>query len=183
MDKFYTGVGSRDTPDPVAEKMEKIAVLLYNAEYILRSGGALGADTAFERGVNFATKGIDSGKWKRIYVPWKGFRASFGQDDIHEIHKDAFRIASRIHLVWNRLSDAEKRLHARNVHQVLGDNLMTPSKFLVCWTLDGLSQGGTRTAIMLAKEVKIPVYNLGSSKYKYLTPDQVVDMIFQEEKG
>jgi hypothetical protein len=43
---------------------------------------------------------------------------------------------------------------------VLGQNLDSPSLFLVCWTEGGAEVGGTRTAIIAAKENDIPVFNL-----------------------
>lgn len=43
---------------------------------------------------------------------------------------------------------------------MLGDNLTSPSKFLVCWTTNGQDVGGTRTAIVVAKMHSIPVFNL-----------------------
>ena len=48
---FYTGVGNRDTPHEYLEKMTVLASLLEKEGCILRSGGAEGADTAFENGV------------------------------------------------------------------------------------------------------------------------------------
>ena len=48
----------------------------------------------------------------------------------------------------------------RNGYQVLGYDLKTPSKFLICWTKDGKETGGTAQAMRIAKDYKIPVYNL-----------------------
>ena len=45
---FYTGVGNRDTPHEYLEKMTVLASLLEKEGCILRSGGAEGADTAFQ---------------------------------------------------------------------------------------------------------------------------------------
>ena len=47
---FYTGVGSRKTPKDVLELMVKIAIKAAQNGYTLRSGGAEGADKAFEHG-------------------------------------------------------------------------------------------------------------------------------------
>jgi len=70
-------------------------------------------------------------------------------------------MASVIHPAWYRCSDYVRKLHARNCFQVLGRDLRTPSSFLVCWTLDGADIGGTRTAIVLARNHSIEVINLG----------------------
>ena len=176
-DLFYTGIGSRETPKDVCEKIEYIAVILYHASYTMRSGGADGADAAFETGVDRVSK---DKLGKRIYVPWKGF-GSNRPEHTHKIHLKAFTIASRIHPAWNRLTAGAKKLHARNIHQVLGDDLKTPSQFLICWTRGGEPIGGTRTAIICAEMCHIPVYNLGGL-YGRLEPKQFVDMVLSESR-
>ena len=49
-DKYYAGVGSRSTPMHIQKLFEEIAATLAQNGYVLRSGGAEGADVAFERG-------------------------------------------------------------------------------------------------------------------------------------
>lgn len=114
----------------------------------LRSGGADGADAAFEAG---------AGDDKQIFLPWKRFNRNMSP--LYTPSVDAYAVASRIHPVWDRLSSGAKLLHARNVHQVLGPNLNEPSEFLVCWTMGGGVTGGTATAIKVALEHGVPVYN------------------------
>jgi hypothetical protein len=180
---YYTGCGSRDTPKPIVLKMEEIAVILCNAGYILRSGGADGADTAFEKGVDSTLdKSSRLMPPKRVYIPWKEFgnRKDSQEGDIYKIDIKAFAMASRIHPTWDRLAPSHKRLHARNIHQVLGDDLKTRSRFLICWTEDGQLIGGTRTAIVCARVYKVPVYNLGDDRYGQLTPKELVDVILED---
>lgn len=64
---FYTGVGSRETPRDVQAVMYKFAQKMALHGAVLRSGGADGADTAFELGCD-----KQQGK-KEIYLPWQGF--------------------------------------------------------------------------------------------------------------
>lgn len=45
---IYTGIGSRETPEWAICKIKKIGGYLYDKGYTLRSGGADGADLAFE---------------------------------------------------------------------------------------------------------------------------------------
>jgi len=113
--------------------------------WTLRSGGALGADSAFEYGATLV------GGPKEIY------RAS-------DANKAALEMASTIHPAWHKCSDYVRKLHARNCFQVLGRDLRTPSSFLVCWTLGGADIGGTRTAIVLARNNNVEVLNLGSQE-------------------
>ena len=60
---IYTGIGSRKTPIEIINKMIKLGQILGKHGYILRSGGANGADKAFEQGCDNVL-----GK-KEIYLP------------------------------------------------------------------------------------------------------------------
>jgi hypothetical protein len=148
---YYTGVGSRETPVFVMRAMTFIARFLSQEGFILRSGGADGADDAFEKGAN--------PELADIYLPWKNFNKR--NSPLYEVGDDAIALAMTIHPTPTKLRDSVKRLHGRNCYQVLGDDLATPSEFLICWTTDAVRTGGTRTAIVLAERNNIPVLNLG----------------------
>lgn len=156
MAKFYTGVGSRKAPQNVLRTMQSLASKLQSLGFTLRSGGAQGSDSAFDSG----TKSAGRSALKRIYHA----------DQATEM---AMSIASQFHPAWDRCSDYVQRLHGRNSFQVLGLNLDTPSKFLVCWTPDGcishsertIKTGGTGTAISIANHYGVPVFNLFRSNH------------------
>lgn len=172
--KYYTGVGSRSTPKDIMQLMSSLAYKLAGEGYILRSGAAQGADTAFEDGCK--EYWLDSSMnmcptLAQIYIPWSSFATP------EEYYKDwyrvldrmpnnakAYEIASQTHPAWNRCSRGAKALHARNVYQVLGNNLASPSQFLVCWApvyKDGRPKGGTATAWNLAEKVGVKhLFNL-----------------------
>jgi hypothetical protein len=153
MTKFYTGVGSRKTPADILNIMQKLAVKLCTDGWVLRSGGATGADSAFEKGV------IIEGRMQ-IYHANMATSA-------------AMEIASKFHPAWNRCSSFVRKLHGRNAFQVLGEKLNSPSKFLICWTEDGclshrnrsFSTGGTGTAISIADNYGVEVLNLAHNAH------------------
>ena len=151
--KYYTGIGSRSTPDAVGRTMTKIAIFLEEERYWLRSGGAPGADTFFEIGVS---------SQKDIYLPSKGFNGR--SSNLYTVSEAALELAESIHPSWERCKPYARLLHARNTYQVLGSNLDTPSEFLICWTENGEAKGGTRTAIKLAEKWDIPILNFGKVK-------------------
>ena len=166
MYKPYTGVGSRETPEDIQNVMTNLAMKLsWSGGYTLRSGGADGADYAFWRGACQAYSEVMA----EIYIPWNGFN-NCGTPNPNIIvakylsnWKEAEYIAQGIHPAWDKLSRGAKALHTRNIYQVLGKDLDSPSKFLVCYakeTKDGNISGGTRTAYVLAKEYNIPCFNL-----------------------
>jgi hypothetical protein len=175
--KTYTGIGSRETPKDILKLMTDIAFKLAQKGFILRSGSAGGADTAFEEGAKAYAEQIDERvTLAQLYIPW----ASFVKYD--DYYKDwykvldrmpkkveAYQLASEIHPAWDRCSTGAKALHARNTFQVLGSNLSTPSNFLICWAKvdkHGNISGGTKTAWELAKKYDIPCFNLHNEEDK-----------------
>lgn len=160
--------------------MKSIALILYENGLILRSGGAPGADAAFESGVPHFMG-------KEIYIPWKNFeqRTEIDQIDNDIVcggSREAASIAERFTPGWHSLQIGGKKLHTRNVFQVLGRDLNTPSKFLICWTSGAREIGGTRTALVLAREYKIPIYNLGDSSFGDYKDSFLIGKILTEAK-
>lgn len=161
MNKFYAGIGSRQTPDSVVNQMIALAKRLAGRGYCLRSGAAQGADSAFETGCDLV-----SGP-KEIWLPWPDFNGhvdtGFYPEDAH------YEKAATLHPAWEKLSRGPRSLHARNSGQVSGRDLKTHVSFVLCWTADGCESdatrtrdtGGTGTAIALASRLGIPVFNLG----------------------
>lgn len=138
---IYAGVGSQETPTSHLVEMFNIAYRLASNGFTLRSGGAKGADEAFEKGCDLI-KGE-----KEI------FRPSFATQQMIE-H------ASIFHPAWGKLTDYQRRLMGRNSAIILGQDLNDPVDFVVCWTVGGLASGGTGQGLRIAKAYKIPVFNL-----------------------
>lgn len=158
-DASYAGIGSKLTPAPVMDAMKRIAAELERRGFHLNSGGADGADSAFQAGV------VDS-RSASIFVPWSGFKNSDGVVPNATLITDpritaeARRIAAEHHPVFERLSNGSQALHTRNVYQVLGPDLAHPVRAVIAWTKDGQASGGTGQAIRLAQTFRIPVINL-----------------------
>jgi hypothetical protein len=151
--KYYTGIGARETPPEILNIMTAVAQKLQSLGYILRSGGARGADTAFEEG---------AGDKVNIYLPFHGFRHKERPRKASDFTytQEAMDLAKKYHPAWSRCSYEAQKYHARNSHQVLGRDLKTPSEFIICWTKDGDMVGGTSQALRIATDYHIPIYNL-----------------------
>ena len=163
---FYAGIGSRKTPDKMLHYMRKVAHRLSVRGFVLRSGAADGADSAFEAGC------LESNGPAEIWLPWPGFN---GHENTGFLPSpEHFTEAEKLHPAWSRLSRGPRALHARNVGQVLGRDLKTPVAFVLAWTPDGCETeatrskdtGGTATAIVLASRLGIPVFNLANEDAK-----------------
>ena len=152
--KHYTGIGSRKTPKDILSLMTRISLYLSKKGYILRSGGAEGADKAFEEGV--------TGDLKEIYLPWTNFNNN--KEIFIPISQEALKMAEKFHPYWINSKEGARKLHARNCYQILGKNLDKPSNFVICWTPGGKEIGGTAQALRIAKEKNIKIFNLGNNK-------------------
>lgn len=163
----YAGIGSRETPEEILNLIEKIAFKL-SKNLTLRSGGAQGADEAFYCGAVKNPKAAIE-----IFFPWENFANISPHHTIlvknREIIQQSEEIAAEFHGGWNSLTQGARRLMTRNTFQVLGDDLNSPSKFVLCWTQDGAdgkkiktsrNTGGTGQAIRIAAAYNIPVINL-----------------------
>lgn len=146
--KYYTGIGSRSTPQNVMQLMTKVATYLSSIGYILRSGGADGADSAFESGSTNS----------EIFLPWPNFNNKKGIVCSHPL---AIELAMRFHPNYSNLSAGAKKLMHRNSHQLFGVNMDTPSDFVICWTPNGSGSGGTGQALRIAKYYNIPIFDIG----------------------
>jgi len=160
MPKVYVGIGSRETPVEALRWMTGLAEHLAVEGWHLRSGYAVGADMAFYEGA------VERGTFTN-YIPWIRFNNAPRYDPrwvVPRFIPKLMNIAASMHPNWNACSQAVKNLHARNVCQILGENLDSPCKMVVCWTPGGYGGGGTGQAIRIAKNYNIPVFDLYREK-------------------
>jgi hypothetical protein len=181
----YAGVGARETPPDALSVIERIAEQLARAGWTLRTGLSPGADQAFYKGARAGGGRVE------LYLPWPGFQAGARVagarvdgarvDGEHEQvrvlerpRKDAYALAARFHPAWGRLTECERHLRARDVHEVLGESLADPVAFVLGWTADGSLDGsgpltgGTGQALRIAHDRAVPVFNLARPEHMRL---------------
>ena len=150
--KYYAGIGARETPGEICLIMTQIARWLAEESWVLRSGGAVGADIAFEQGCDLANGN------KEIFLPQKAYNKH--TSILYTPPKSAYDL---IDTLWGDLlhrSQLVRSLFARNCQQILGADLNSPCNLVICWTRDGKDTGGTGKAIEIARKFNIPVTNL-----------------------
>lgn len=189
MKKYYAGIGSRETPGPAYKKMSEIAKLLEAHNFILRSGGARGADTAFEESVS-------DKKNMHIYLPKPMFNGHslydegciyIDEDKDIEDYRNAFE-SLQFHPTGFNMKLHVRNMMIRNYFQINGRISEELSSFVICWTPDAAngssirtsySSGGTGQAIRLAVNNDIPVYNLKDDIYSDMSSDEIVKLILE----
>lgn len=152
---IYTGVGSRAVPMEFLLPIKEIAFWAAKNNWTLRSGGADGCDSAFET--------FHHGE-KEIFLPWKGFNKN--RSELFPPPADAYVIAETIHPNWWGCSKFSKDFHARNIQQVLGRDLDSPTDCVVCWTPEGATVGGNRNSNPLCYAARHSSVQFGSSLFQ-----------------
>tara|TARA_S200002703_G_scaffold144338_1_gene137945 strand:+ start:510 stop:1034 length:525 start_codon:yes stop_codon:yes gene_type:complete len=155
---IITGVGSRQTPEHICQLFRELGVEAREREWWIRSGHAEGADYAFEEGAKDHCI---------VYLPWDGFNRDkpvLGIGRSQPLRDEVLKIVYKHEAYAKGLSDGVKRIKSRNVYQVLGEDLKSPSDLVVCWTPYGEVEGGTGLAIKIAKAHNIPVINVGDEE-------------------
>lgn len=164
MKKYYAGIGSRTTPNSVEPKIREIAEFLISEGYILRSGGADGADTMFENAVK--DKSL-----KEIYVPWYCFNSS--TSPLCRVSEEAIQFSLKYHPKPEGMTRNIQKIMGRNAYQVLGQDLKTKSDFIVCWQKENedavplWNHGGTSQALRIAEAHGIKFYNIATEKISF----------------
>lgn len=144
----YAGIGARQTPIAVLRQMCILSAALETDNYILRSGGAKGADMAFE-------DGVAADRMEIFYA--------------RDCTPAAQKMAELCHPNWGACSEYVRKLHGRNAMILLGADLNDPVDFVVCWTPQGEVTGGTGQSIRMAHEFNIPVHNLALDGWKEIS--------------
>ena len=160
MQKYITIIGSRIITDEEYYTLKNLASTLHGMGYVLRSGGADGADSTISHLLNI-----------EVYIPWNGF------NNLYHNGKTVFELSKlpnqdlaksrimKIHPAPQKLTQGALKLHTRNIYQVIGFRGIdgVKSEMVIYCADEGndfLPKGGTRTAIAYAKQLNIPVYNI-----------------------
>ena len=171
----YAGVGSRSTPSATLDAMADIAQTLGDAGVALSTGGAQGADRAFETGALRTDAPIT------VHTPWPGYNGyQPGRDpntDIDVVHAQSNEtiggrryadIAREQHPHWRRCGRGVRALFVRNVSILAGalddDGGTLPVRAVIAYTPNGLpvgrEAGGTGHTLRTAASLGIPFVNL-----------------------
>ena len=158
--KYATIVGSRHITSQEFVTLREIATKLSYRGYILRSGAADGADSTINHLCDV-----------EIILPWNGFNR-FKHDgkriwalEFLPSKSLAEQRAKAIHPRPDLLTATTLKFHTRNMYQVIGPLGIAgiKSEILVyCSDEDATGEpiGGTRTAVMYARQLGIETFNI-----------------------
>lgn len=190
---YLTGVGSRNITLDQGELLLDLAEVQTTRGYHWRSGGAAGSDEQFHQGAMRSPRFREIGV--SIFLPWNGFKREGlptlydnPEEGIYDTSrfeniKQAEEIALKARGSWEGLKQGGIKLHTRNAYQPLGRTLDQPSKALICCAepagKKGGVKGGTNTAVQIALDWNIPVYNI----YKDEDRKRIEDFVRQHRGG
>lgn len=173
---IYTGIGSRETPKDILWTMTRIGEGMAKRGHTLRSGRAEGADKAFENGFFLYQKQKQfyykpSKADAELYVPQGTYLDNkvISLDSLPPLRLQRIsKMVKHIHPNPDALTDYAMKLHMRNILQVMGTDLNTPTDFVIYWAKtdkNGIPQGGTRTAVVMAHQRNIPTINMADKDW------------------
>ena len=181
--KYATVVGSRNISKEEFLLLRDIATKLCYEGYILRSGAADGADST----INHLCR-------TEIILPWSGFNG-FLHDGKRVFALEflphnslAIKKAKEIHPRPDLLNNMTLKFHARNIYQIVGPLGANGIKSdVVIYCSDDLTfeepRGGTRTAVMYAKQLGIPVYNIRDRGFNLkVICEEIIELIENSKK-
>ena len=158
--KAYVGIGDAKTPPEVLQKMSSLAATLASKGWTVRhTGNNEGPDIAFEQ----------AGGPAEAYIAWKGFNNR--QSEFippKAVHPEVITIMKQYMPTFDNVKPGVHKIIARGVYAVIGKDLRSPARFLVCWSPDGAESAAEKTSktgfmgmpIALASNLRIPVFNL-----------------------
>lgn len=151
---IFTGVGAIIIPSSIFKILYDIGIQLMADNWICRTGTAMGSDMAFRESYMAKLNNME------VYAAKDIISNAFNNAEL------ARNIVRNYHPCYDRIqSEYAKALLARNVYQVLGSDLNTPSEIVFCYTDNGETVGGTSIAIRIAQHYDIPIVNLGNPKH------------------
>lgn len=153
----YLAIGNQDTPPEIVRQLADIAGRLKDAGYTARTTGKGAAD----EGVM-----ITAGDKCEVHIPWKKFDGI--DSKFNKVLPEALEMVKQYHGAFDSQKDSIKTIIGRGAHLVLGQDLRSPVRFVVCWSQDGLENAKDRSAksgyigipVSIASSMKIPVFNL-----------------------
>ncbi len=151
----YIITGDRNTPPEVADRMIVAMKQLEEKHFTTRTTGLDGPDNAVEaQATNL-----------ELFLPWKGFNNKVSKNYYNT--KECLIIAKQFHPAFDGLKPAIHAFLGCNVRLVLGNNLKSAARFMICYTEDGAENEKSRTSktgnlglpISIATTMRIPVFN------------------------
>jgi hypothetical protein len=170
----YAGIGSRQTPQEVLNKMTEVAKYLDGLGYTLQTGFTFidkntgldeeGADKAFS----------DGSKNKTLFGPYsirktvEGIKSTDKYDEA--VTEKSNAIVKEVHPAPDRLTSGAIKLMARNTNQIFGKDLNNTVDFVLFYAKETSNPlrpaGGTGQAVEMARRKGIPTINLADTDWR-----------------
>ena len=163
---YYTIAGDY-APAGFNKLFYNISSYFAKKDMVLRTSGSKGIGSD-------AIKGCDDNQGQYdAFVPWDGYNKI---PICYELTKEAFDIAEAFNGKYSTMSQTNRKILAAMSYQVLGDDLISPSDFVICYSNRGKGKGGNvGHLIKIAKAYGVPIFDIG--KYQNRN-DALVNLYF-----
>lgn len=154
----YAVAANPDIPEHISQQIVEFAKRLDQMGYTARLGGS-------DKGIDQMVEDVVAKK--ELILPWRNFA---GKDSKFTFTTDrAKAVAKAFHTVYETMSDVVKLFLARNARMVMGDKMVSPALFILCWSEDGVETQREKTSrtgnighlVSIASGAGIQVFNMG----------------------
>jgi alkylated DNA repair dioxygenase AlkB len=170
----YAGIGSRQTPQEVLNKMTEIAKYLDGLGYTLQTGFTFkDKNTGLDE--EGADKAFSDGAENKILFGPSGIRKTVnGETSLDTYNPNVTTkstdVVKEVHPAPEKLSPGALKLMARNTNQIFGKNLDSTVDFVIFYAPETNNplrpKGGTGQAVEMARRKGIPTINLANSNWR-----------------
>jgi hypothetical protein len=170
----YAGIGSRQTPQEVLNKMTEVAKYLDGLGYTLQTGFTFkDKNTGLDE--EGADKAFSDGAQNKILFGPSGIRKTInGETSVDTYNPNVTTkstdVVKEVHPAPEKLSPGALKLMARNTNQIFGKNLDSTVDFVIFYAPETNNplrpKGGTGQAVEMARRKGIPTINLANSNWR-----------------
>lgn len=151
--------GNKDAPPEILTKVKELVAFLNDHGFTVRTG--------CDGPVELAADEAATQKRERI-LPWRDFEEK--ESKLTWNSERAHCIAKMYHPTYDTMKKGVQHILAKNARLILGDKMVSPARFLLIWTEDGIEHVRNKTAktglvghtIAIASASGVPIYNLGN---------------------
>lgn len=166
------GYSALDKDSELGIFIKKLITKLGYLGFTLRTGGAIGIETlAIDSYISLMQQGIVSPSRLKVCRPYIKYNTHVPYNQCYltinnSNYVECSELIKPVTPYWRGIGNQSKYMHSKNSLVMFGEHLNTPSTFLIVFDEpdgNGVIKGFSSSAIGLAKNHKIPVFNLALS--------------------
>ena len=172
--KFYvpfTFIGTKNMPDDAVAKTVALIVKMIesNNDITLVCRTSVGSNGEIEVYKALKDRFPDN---IELILPWKDFKVIEETFDSKNYFSspESMDLAKKVYPTWEKQKEYMLKIYSKNIRMIAGQNIRSPSRFVLCWSPDGIETSAARTNnsdgiefyLKVSEVYKLKAYNLAA---------------------